>query len=96
MNKKEVLKFLAFVVAPAGIIAGTIYYAPKIKRWYEARKSKSEFEIRTEKTEKGWGVTVYKGNEYIGGIKGLVESFEIAKAEGEKIISSYKKQNGII
>jgi len=42
MTKKDVLIFFAFVVAPAGLIAGSIYYAPKIKKWYTERKKPVE------------------------------------------------------
>ncbi len=40
MKGSDVLKFFAFVIAPAGFIAGTIYYAPKIKKWYLEKKNK--------------------------------------------------------
>lgn len=42
MKGKEILKFLAFVVLPAGLIAGSVYYAPKIKKWVKDKKEKKE------------------------------------------------------
>jgi hypothetical protein len=40
MTKKDVLLFFTFVVAPMGIVAGAVYYGPKIKKWYVAKKEK--------------------------------------------------------
>ena len=39
---KEILILTAFIVAPAGIIAGTYYYGPKVKKWYTDKKEKKE------------------------------------------------------
>lgn len=49
--KKEILYFLAFVVAPGGIALGATYYTPKIKRWYQARKEKEALEKGNDKTD---------------------------------------------
>ena len=35
MKKSEILKIVAFIVIPGGIIAGSIYYGPKIKGWMQ-------------------------------------------------------------
>ncbi len=42
MKGKEILKFFAFIVLPAGFIAGSIYYTPKIKKWYKNKKEKKD------------------------------------------------------
>ena len=35
MKKSEILKLVAFIVLPAGFIAGSIYYGPRIKGWIQ-------------------------------------------------------------
>lgn len=44
MNQKtkEILKMVAFVVIPFASVAAAIHYAPKVKKWYLAKKEKEQ------------------------------------------------------
>lgn len=38
MTKKDWLLITAFIIAPMGFFAAGVYYGPKIKTWYSAKK----------------------------------------------------------